>query len=119
MIHPKPHLGIFHPFMLPPACQVTDFPLLCERFTTSKLRHFEDLRSIASFGFRGEALASITHVARVSITSKTRDSPCAYKARFQDGKLVPGVGVGGNAKPQPCAGTNGTTITVGREGEKE
>jgi len=108
---------------------VGDFPLLCERFTTSKLRNFDDLKSIASFGFRGEALASVTHVAHVTVTSKTRDSPCAYKARFSDGKIIPfdaaaaaagggrgGGGGGGSGNPLPCAGTNGTTITVRREG---
>jgi DNA mismatch repair protein MutL len=95
-----------------------DLAVVCERFTTSKLTSFEDLKTISTFGFRGEALASITHVAHVTITSRTADSPCAYKAKYSDGKLVsskPGVGVGGKADaaaPVPCAGTVGTTITV-------
>ena len=58
-----------------------------------------------------QALASITHVAHVTITSKTRGSPCAYRARYADGKLLPPK-PGAEAKPQPCAGTDGTTITV-------
>lgn len=86
-------------------------PILCERFTTSKLKDFDDLRSIGTYGFRGEALASISHIAHLRVTTKTPKSSCAWQAHYQDGKLVPPK-PGQSADPKPCAGRPGTQITV-------
>ncbi|GJS26996.1 DNA mismatch repair protein MLH1 [Tanacetum coccineum] len=59
-----------------------DLPILCERHTTSKLTSFEDLQSINTMGFRGEALASMTYVAHVTVTTITSGQLHGYKAHF-------------------------------------
>ncbi|KAJ4468792.1 histidine kinase-like ATPase [Lentinula aciculospora] len=89
----------------------SDLPILAERFTTSKLSTFSDLSKLTTYGFRGEALASISHVAHLSVVTKTRTSTCAYKALYADGKLVPAQR-GQSEEPKPCAGNDGTTITI-------
>ncbi|KAN0064614.1 DNA mismatch repair protein Mlh1 [Thecaphora frezii] len=90
----------------------TDLPLLCERFATSKLRDFSDLSKMTTFGFRGEALASISYVsASMSVVSKTRDQDCAFKAYYSCGALVPPK-PGQSSAPKQCAGTDGTLISA-------
>ncbi|ABN66315.2 predicted protein [Scheffersomyces stipitis CBS 6054] len=90
-----------------------DLPLLCERFATSKLSRFEDLESIQTYGFRGEALASISHIARLSVVTKTATSAVAYKAFYANGKLSgQNFKSSANTEPKPVAGKVGTQITV-------
>jgi DNA mismatch repair protein MLH1 len=88
-----------------------DLSILCERFTTSKLKAFEDLSSIETYGFRGEALASISHIAHLSITTRTKESSCAWRAYYESGQLAPAK-PGQSAEPKPIAGRLGTQITV-------
>ena len=85
-----------------------DLELLCERHATSKLRNVGDLRSVGTFGFRGEALASCSQVARVEVITRSRDEEqteeVAWKALYLAGKLI--------AEPTPVAGNFGTIINV-------
>ena len=56
------------------------------RHSTSKIRSAEDLSSIASLGFRGEALSSISAVSQVEIITKTRDEVFGTRYRIEGGK---------------------------------
>ena len=54
---------------------------------TSKIGSFDDLEHVASMGFRGEALASVSSVARFALTSRPRDADSAFRIEVDGGKL--------------------------------
>lgn len=55
---------------------------------TSKLTNIEDLYQIGSYGFRGEALASISQVSRISLISKTIEQLTGFRLSVEEGKIV-------------------------------
>ena len=65
-----------------------DFPLLCQRFATSKISDLSDLENIVSFGFRGEALASLSYVSDLQVTSKHKDENLGYRCTFKDERMM-------------------------------
>lgn len=64
-----------------------DLALAFQRHSTSKLRNIEDLYSILTLGFRGEALASISAVARVEVLTKTKSSQAGIHALVEEGEI--------------------------------
>ena len=56
------------------------------RHSTSKIRSVEDLMTISSLGFRGEALSSISAVSMVELLTKTKDSICGIRYTIEGGK---------------------------------
>ena len=65
-----------------------DAMLAFERHATSKLRSADDLLSIATMGFRGEALPSIAAVSRLTLETRSREEPSGTRIEFAGGRLL-------------------------------
>lgn len=68
--------------------RMNDLPLAFSRHATSKITRFEDLYRLHSFGFRGEALASIAAIAKVQCLSFTQNDPEGSELRIEGGETV-------------------------------
>lgn len=82
-----------------------DFQSLTLKSATSKIREFDDVYGVSSFGFRGEALASLCFVSgSFTVTTRTESEPIGYQLTFdRSGRLV---------KTAPASRQVGTTVTI-------
>ncbi|GAA0795301.1 DNA mismatch repair endonuclease MutL [Marinobacterium sediminicola] len=81
-----------------------DLPLALSRHATSKITALEDLEAVGSLGFRGEALASISSVSRLTLTSRTLAQDNAWAVSVQGRDMA--------AEVVPAAHPPGTTVEV-------
>ncbi len=80
-----------------------EIALALARHATSKLTSIEDLNSIRTLGFRGEALASIAAVARVNLVSRSRSQSQGMRLAAENGRV---------GKPVSVGAAQGTVVTV-------
>ena len=82
-----------------------DLPLALSRHATSKIESLEDLEGVASLGFRGEALASISSVSRLELTSNIDDDPTAGWRVVAEGRQM-------EPRVSPAPHPRGTSVCV-------
>lgn len=82
-----------------------DLPLALDRHATSKIESLDDLEQVGSFGFRGEALASIGSVSHLVVTSNTAEAG-------SDGQAASCSGRDMEVTLKPAAHPRGTTVEV-------
>ncbi len=80
-----------------------DMEIAFERHATSKLRKAEDLATVTSMGFRGEALASVAAISKIEMVSRTQDNELGHRIEIEGGRIT-------NKEEAGCP--KGTAITI-------
>lgn len=80
-----------------------DMEIAFERHATSKIRKAEDLATVTSMGFRGEALASVAAISKIEMISRTQDNELGHRIEIEGGRIT-------NKEEAGCP--KGTAITI-------